>query len=79
MDAADTNLDRHRQSSIAQEVRFPCGGPQGTAMSLTADENMSWLHGTYLDFQSCQYALLLTSLRAISLNAYCNMSWAHAH
>ena len=77
MDAADTNLDRHRQMSIAQEVRFPCGGPQGTAMSLTADENMSWLHGTYLDFQSCQYALL--SLRAISLNAYCNMSWAHAH
>ena len=57
MDAANTNLDKHRQTSIAQELRFPCGGPQGTAMSLTADENMSWLHGTYLDFESCQYAL----------------------
>lgn len=87
-DATDTKFDKYRHTSIVQEVRIPCAGPQGTAMSLTSDENFGWLHGTFLRLLHGTYVLraistFFTRMRGIvtcyglTNNNYCTWQVPH--
>ena len=47
--------DRH--THVVEELKYQCGGPHGSAMSMTPSENDGWMHGTDL-LSTCKMRLM---------------------
>ena len=51
--------DRERRFEFIEESLYPCGGSEGTAMTLTCRENEGYLHGTHLRLTADQIRIMI--------------------